>query len=279
MADKKKKNPNIAKKPPVKSVKGKADKRSAKNKQSKKPQKDKSQSFGYQLIPYITAVLAIFLLVCFIANAICNPGNELADGSESEHTLGVVGFWICQIIFGLFGPAAYAIPIILACFVIFWKKYNDRDSVTLNAVIAAITSVLLSALFHVFMHIEDGADGLVSNVAELFSEGAASEGGGVIGGLLAFALAAIVNVGGAIFILLAVLIPMVTFLAGTTPVAVVSAIAAKIKEASADRAELRKEIKKEEALEKKERLEEERAERAALREEEKAQRAEQREEA
>ena len=266
-----KKNVKGGSKAPVKNGK---DKRN--NKDTKK---DKGQSFGYQLIPYIVAVLALFLLVCFIANAICNPGNELSGGSESEHTLGIVGFWICQVMFGLFGPAAYVIPIILACFVIFWKKYNDRGSVTLNAVIAVLTSIVLSALFHVFMHITDGAEGLVSNVGELFSEGAASEGGGVIGGLLAFALSAVVNVGGTVFVLIAVLIPMATFLVGTTPVAVVSAIAAKVKAANEKKAEIKAERKKEEAIEEKERREEERAERAAMREEERARRAEEREEA
>ena len=111
MADKKK-NVTSTKKAPVKNDKNKKD--------NKKEKKDKSKSFGYQLIPYIVAVLALFLFVCFIANAICNPGNELEGGSESEHALGIVGFWICQIMFGLFGPAAYVIPIILACFTIFW---------------------------------------------------------------------------------------------------------------------------------------------------------------
>ena len=270
MADKKK-NVTSTKKAPVKNDKNKKD--------NKKEKKDKSQSFGYQLIPYIVAVLALFLFVCFIANAICNPGNELEGGSESEHALGIVGFWICQIMFGLFGPAAYVIPIILACFTIFWKKYNDRGSVALNAVIAALTSIVLSALFHVFMHIGDGAEGMVSDLAELFSEGAASEGGGVIGGLLAFALCAVVNIGGSIFVLIAVLIPMATFLVGTTPVAVVSSIAAKVKESNAKKAEIRAEQKKEKALEEKERREEERAERAAMREEERARRAEEREEA
>ena len=278
MADKNKKNVGNVKKAPVKSGNNKYDnKKNVKN--EKKEKKDTSQSFGYQLIPYIVAVLALFLFVCFIANAICNPGNSLEGGSESEHTLGIVGFWICQVMFGLFGPAAYVIPIILACFTVFWKKNNDRGSVVFNAVISLLTSIVLSSLIHVFMHIGDGVDGMVSNVSELFSEGAASEGGGVLGGLLAFALCAIVNIGGTIFLLVALLIPMITFLVGTTPVAVASAIAARVKEANAKNAEIRAERKEEKALEEKERREEERAERAAMREEERARRAEEREEA
>ena len=235
-------------------------------------------SFAYQLIPYIVAVVALFLLVCFIANAIENPGNKLLEsGRESEHPLGIVGFWICQIMFGAFGPAAYLIPLILACFVIFWKNYNRRDFVAINAIIAVFTAVVLSALVHIFAHMGGGANAFSSSFMELFREGARSEGGGFLGGYLAFALNAILNVGGAIFVLIAVLIPMIMFLVGTTPVAVASFIAGKIKKAMAEGAEIRKEKREEAAQEAKERREEERAERAVIREEERAQRAADRE--
>ena len=239
---------------------------------------DQKPSFAYQLIPYIVAVVALFFLICFISNAICNPGNELADeGREGEHALGIVGFWICQIMFGVFGPAAYVIPIIMACFVIFWSNYNRRDFVAINAVIAVLTAVVLSALIHTFLHMGGGVEAFSSDIGDLFESGAASGGGGVVGGILAFALTAIFNIGGTIFVLVAVLIPMVTFLVGTTPVEVVTFIAGKVKVAMAAGAEKRKERKEEEALDEKERREEERAERAARREEERAERDAERE--
>ena len=239
---------------------------------------DQKPSFAYQLIPYIVAVVALFFLICFISNAICNPGNELADeGREGEHALGIVGFWICQIMFGVFGPAAYVIPIIMACFVIFWSNYNRRDFVAINAVIAVLTAVVLSALIHTFLHMGGGVEAFSSDIGDLFESGAASGGGGVVGGILAFALTAIFNIGGTIFVLVAVLIPMVMFLVGTTPVEVVTFIAGKVKVAMAAGAEKRKERKEEEALDEKERREEERAERAARREEERAERDAERE--
>ncbi len=235
-------------------------------------------SFAYQLIPYIVAVLALFFLICFISNAVCNPKNVLLDeGRENEHALGIFGFWVCQIMFGVFGPAAYIIPIIMACFVIFWRNYNKRDFVAINAVIAVLTAIVLSAVFHVFMHMSGGVPAFSNDMGILFEEGARSEGGGAVGGILAFALTALLNIGGTIFVLIAVLIPMVMFLVGTTPVAVVSLIAGKVKVAMEKSAEARKERKEEAALEEKERREEEKAERAALREEERARRAEERE--
>ncbi len=235
-------------------------------------------SFAYQLVPYIVAVIALFLFICFISNAIANPNNELGlSGRESEHPLGVVGFWVCQVMFGLFGPAAYLIPLILACFVIFWRNYNKRDFVAINAVIAFLTAIVLSALLHTFIHMGDGVSDFSSKVGELFKEGTRCEGGGVVGGILAFALTAILNIGGTIFVLIAVLIPMITFLVGTTPVAVVSFIAGKVKNAMAKSAEARAEKKAEDELDEKARREDEKAERAMMREAERAQRAADRE--
>ncbi len=247
---------------------------SAKNNSQKKDQKP---SFAYQLIPYIVAVVALFFLVCFIANAICNPQNSLDGGREDEHSLGIVGFYICEVMFGAFGPAAYLIPFIMACFVIFWRNYNKRDFVAINAIIAVLTAILLSALMHTFAHMGGGIAAFTSDFGDLYDEGASSKGGGAIGGILAFALTAVLNIGGTIFVLIAVLIPMIMFLVGTTPVEVVAFIAGKVKVAMAKSAEARKERKEEEALEEKERREEEKAERAALREEERAERAAERE--
>ncbi len=273
MAQKKKTNNNNRK---AVANKGATSKSSAAKKEAKKEQKP---SFAYQLIPYIVAVLALFFLICFISNAIANPQNVLWDeGREDEHPIGVFGFWVCQVMFGVFGPAAYLIPLIMACFVIFWKNYNKRDFVAINAIIAVLTAIVLSSLIHTFTHMGGGVAAFSSDFGELFEEGACSKGGGAVGGILAFALTAILNIGGTIFVLIAVLIPMVMFLIGTTPVAVASFIAGKVKVAMEKSAEERKERREEEALEEKERREEEKAERAALREEERAQRAAEREE-
>ncbi len=240
--------------------------------------KDDKPSFAYQLIPYIFAVVALFLLICFISNAICNPSNQLEGGKESEHTLGIFGFWVCNILFGVFGPAAYILPLILICFVVFWKNYNRRDFVAINATIAVLTAIVLSGLIHTFTYIGGGKEAFISDVEYLFSEGAKSIGGGVVGGILAYALVAVLNIGGSVFVFIALLIPMVMFLLGTTPVEVASFIAKKVKIAMDKSAEERKERKAEEELDRKERLEEEKLERAAIREEEKRERAALREE-
>ena len=238
--------------------------------------KDK-QSFAYQLIPYIFGVVSLFLLLCLVANLFCNPGNSLAGGKESDHTLGVVGFWICQIFFGIFGSAAFAIPVILFCFVIFWKNYNKRDFVAINAIISVITAVSVAAFIHTLTYAGQGKGAFAFELGEFFDNGAKLVGGGFLGGVLSTALVYCFNIGGAIFVLVALLIPLVTFLAGTTPLAIAIWIKGKIKEARAEQIELKKERREEAALEKKELMEEERLERAAIRAEEREERARERE--
>lgn len=218
MADNKKKK-NVKKKAPV--DKGGAGK-SAGRKQ-----------FAYHLVPYIFALVALFLLICFISNLFCNPGNELKGGRGDEHTLGWLGFGICYGVFGIFGPAGYVIPILLIVFVIFWKNYNQRSFVAINAVIASITAIVISALIHVFTHMGDGKENFTYDVSALFEEGAELGGGGVIGGLFSYACVSVLNIFGAIFVLIALLIPMVMFLCGTTPVEVASWVFNKIKESAA----------------------------------------------
>ena len=199
----------------------------------------KKKSFVLSLIPYVIAVVALFLLICFITNLFCNPDNTLKN--PADHILGSFGYYVCNIFFGLFGVAAFIIPIIMALFVIFWNNYMRRSYVAINSVVAVAAAIVVSALLHTIVHAIDGNFTYVAN--DLFLEGAALAGGGVIGGLCSFGLQYVLNVFGTIFVLVAVLIPLVLFLCGTTPVEVAKEIADKIKEVAV--------AKKEKAVEEK----------------------------
>ena len=236
MADVKKK-----KTPP----KGGKDNNFAKGDKGKGGKKDDNKpSFAYQLIPYILGVLALLLMICFVSNLFCNPGDVLGkEGRRSEHSLGYFGYWVCNIFMGLFGPAAFAIPIILALFTIFWKNYNRRSYVAINAVIAFLSSIVVSALIHTFIHMGAGKEGFSYIAGALYNEGAELRGGGFVGGYAAYGLVAILNIFGTVFMLIVVLIPMILFLCGTTPVEVVQRIAVKVKEAAEERKEIAAEDK------------------------------------
>ncbi len=216
--------------------------------------------FAYHLIPYVFAVLAIWCILCFVANAFCNPENMLLGGRESEHTLGLVGFYFCYGLLGTFGYAAYFMPVILILFVVFWKKYDRRSFVATNMLVGFVSVSAISALCHTFMYMSGGREGFSSDISQLFLDGAAYGGGGVVGGLLSFGLVYILSIVGTIFVLVAILIPLLLFLFGTTPVEAAVFIGKRIKKsykAACERAKLRKAHKAEDkkAAEEKKRLE------------------------
>ncbi|MBQ8408798.1 MAG: DNA translocase FtsK 4TM domain-containing protein [Clostridia bacterium] len=257
-------------------------KKKAKAKESYSKEGDKAKSakkpFAYHLIPYIFAVLAVLLLLCFITNLFCNPGNILHEEErQDEHTLGLFGYWVSVFFMGVLGPAAFAVPVLLFLFVIFWKNYNRRSFVALNAVLAFIAATVCSALIHVFENMGDGREAFANNISILYWDGAALEGGGVIGGFVSYALVSLMNVVGTTFVLIAILIPIVLFLFGTTPVEVVLWLAAKIKASSEKGKERRKERKLEKEIELRERREREKEERAAQKEQERIEREQARE--
>jgi hypothetical protein len=159
------------------------------------------------------------------------------ENLKSEHILGTVGYYVCEITMGVFGPAAFAIPLLLFFFVIFWKNYNRRSFVALNAVFSFIAATVVSALAHIFIHMKEGSEAFTNSVKLLYGEGAQLGGGGVVGGFAAWMLVTLLHIAGAIFVLIAALIPMILFLCGTTPVDVVKKIVEKIKKASAEHKE------------------------------------------
>ena len=268
-------------------------KNQAKAKESNPKQKDgaivQKKPFAYHLIPYVFAVLAVFFLMCFITNLICNPANVLGENGEKEmHILGLVGYYVCEVTMGVFGPAAFALPVLLFFFVIFWKNYNRRSFVALNAVFAFIAAAVVSALVHIFMHMKEGNEAFSNTAKLLYNEGAALGGGGIVGGFVSFALVSVLNVLGACFVLVVILIPIVLFLCGTTPVEAAQWIAKKCRESSAKGAErrivkkekrhaeaLKKQEEKEALAEAKKKAEEKRLAEEARRQEEERKEAEQ----
>ena len=63
--------------------------------------------FVEQFLPYILVAVGLFLLACFITDA---TGEAT---TPAEHRMGAVGFYVCKLLFGCFGWAAYLIPPLL----------------------------------------------------------------------------------------------------------------------------------------------------------------------
>jgi len=246
----------------------KKNKQHSTEKNNKKDKKGaKKSSFAYKLIPYIFGAVALVLVLCLITTLIYVLGesNDLDD-----HALGAFGYYFSTVLLGVFGYSAFAIPVLLAMFLVFWEKYNKQSLVAINAITASVSAVIISALIHIFINMGDGKQAFTYDVVALYEDGAALRGGGVLGGLVSFALVHFANVVGAIILLILILIPMIFFLAGTTPVDAAKVIAAKIKEANEERKE---QIAKDKAYER----EQEKLDKEAEREQDKLDREAERE--
>ena len=192
MAETKKSGSSAAKK-----IQGKA--KSKVKSKAKSQAKRTGKSVLPQILPVIFLLVAIFLLVCFVANLICNPGNELKGGWEGEHAMGLLGFYVCEFFFGLFGFIAFLIPFVLAFLAMFWKRLSENGNAVSRTVLATLTVLFSSAFIHIILTLIAGED-LSYNFMELYVAGAELSGGGVVGGYLGFLFYLLLNVG-SVFVL------------------------------------------------------------------------------
>ena len=204
MADSRKKGSSVAKKAQTK-VKNKA------KSKAKSKAKRAGKSVMRQVLPVIFALAAILLLACFVTNLISNPNNELKGGGEGEHLMGLFGFYVCEIFFGLFGHVAFLIPIILAFLAIFWSRFAENGSAVGKAILATATILLTSAFIHIIIAFIE--EDFPTNFGELYAAGAALESGGIIGGYLGFVLYWLLNIG-SVFVLAITIPVLVCYLIG-----------------------------------------------------------------
>ena len=158
-----------------------------------------SKSVLPQILPVIFSIFAVFLLVCFVTNLICNPQNELKGGGEGEHIMGLLGFYVCEFFFGMFGFIAFLIPFVLAFLAMFWKRLSDKGSAKSRVVLAILTVLFAAALIHIIQTLI-ASDELSYNFGELYHTGAELAGGGIIGGYLGFLFYLLLKAG-SIFVL------------------------------------------------------------------------------
>ena len=179
-----------ASKAPAKSKTGTATVRSA----AKKPAKSKDDgqqtakvkrrsTFSEQFLPYIFGALALMFAVFLILNVL--------DGADAPktHAGGVIGYYVCRILFGCLGWSAYLLPLCFLYLAIFWRRYCEERLVAVKVILSVLLMVLISAVIHVGVCASNTDLSQVYDVGHLFRTGAVFESGGVIGGLAGYALA------------------------------------------------------------------------------------------
>ncbi|MBP3572291.1 MAG: DNA translocase FtsK 4TM domain-containing protein [Clostridia bacterium] len=201
-------------------------------------------TFSEQFLPYIFAGLALIFSVFLVLNA-------LGDAeTAADHPAGFVGFYFCQVLFGCFGWAAYLIPLLFVNLAVFWRRYCEENLVAVKVILSILLMIMISAVIHVGVCTKDPAMAEIYAPDHLYRTGAVFESGGVVGGLVGFALYAGLKLPGTVALAVVALPLMVMLLVGVTPAYVFGKLWAALKawrEKSAEEKALRREEKEAQA--------------------------------
>ncbi len=132
-----------------------------------------TELFLHQVVPYVMFWVALFAAVSFVL-------RDIAGLSEGA---GVIGNWFADFLNGLFGIAAYLLPLVMMVLSLKWKRFVREDKLAKKILLSGTFLVLLSAIIHVF---QDRADRInaVTNSETLFHNGVMRQGGGLFGGFV-----------------------------------------------------------------------------------------------
>lgn len=197
---------------------GKKAGRAAAKKVKKAGKSSKGREFSEKYLPFILGAIGFVFTAFFICHAISG-----FDVEPDEHIMGVVGYYICQFFFGLFGWTAFCIPLVLFNLAFFWRKYCKQNLVAVELVLSVTLILFIATLTHVFA-INGDEDMLRYKIAFLYEEGAMLSGGGVIGGLLGFLFWHGLKLPGTLVVMIPVLLLMIMVLMGVTPAQLIEKI-------------------------------------------------------
>jgi len=202
---------------------GTASKKNTKSSNSKQNIKKSApvseNKFFAQAAPYFLAAAAVLIAVCVI----------LGEGK--------IGSGIRGILTGLFGGAAYVLPVALLVRTVFWNRDTEEGQNVGRTSCTAIVFVLITMLLHILA----GGEPLF-DVKIHFSDGKELIGGGVVGGLLGHLIVSGFEKTCSLIIIFAVIFFLSLYIAGVTPREVVVFIAYNIKVAGERRRERKAEL-------------------------------------
>ncbi|MBR4206753.1 MAG: DNA translocase FtsK 4TM domain-containing protein [Clostridia bacterium] len=182
----------------------------AKNKQKTAVKKTGGESsFFSHAAPFLLVVLAVLAAVCVIMNE------------------GVVGKGIRGVLCGLFGGAAYALPLFLLVRALFWNRDREEQRNVGRTCATAIEALLLCMMLHlIFTWKAPEGDGLrLLDAKTFYTAGQELKGGGVTGGILGELLASSFGQVFSMIVLIVVMLLVALYIAGLTPRGAGAAIA------------------------------------------------------
>ncbi len=148
------------------------------------------------LIPCLLVLVSFFVLLCFL----------------SESATGLIGRLVRQLLYGLFGGGAYAVPALIVLTAIFWRRDYAAYNLHLRFIFSSIVLLFLSVLLY-----HAGRKDDVLNLAAFWANGQLRIGGGAVGGLAGWFLLKVIGTVGSMILTIVCLAIFGIFLFGLTP--------------------------------------------------------------
>ena len=164
-----------------------------------------SDTLIHQIMPYLLAVVAVFIVVCFF----------LVDLLAKPDAMGVVGKGLNSLLLGLFGAGAFTIPVFIIYLASVWRRSIDAGQTGYKIFFSVLSLLLFSALIHIC--VLQGGEEVTFNLKSLWQGGNAVRGGGIIGGLIGALSFLGLRFAGSLIVMIAVLCITLMFLFGLTP--------------------------------------------------------------
>ena len=210
-----------------KSTKGRTSAGSSNSKKQKKEpvkvveENERARKAVHRLMPFVLMLVSLFMVICFFMIDI------MSNGAYNEN-VGVAGNGLRNVLCGLFGPAAFLTPVVLALIAVGWRRAVEKNALLAKNLYGFFAMVMASGLMHAILHFKGAlwAEGTSFGEAikPLWELGVSLKSGGFVGGVIGELLQRYVGnigvvlvtvLGGAIF---------TVFLCGLTPGYVATAI-------------------------------------------------------
>jgi S-DNA-T family DNA segregation ATPase FtsK/SpoIIIE len=166
--------------------------------------------------------VALFAAVSFILRDLIG-----LDGST-----GVFGNWVADFLCGLFGAAAYLLPLFLVVIALRWKRFVREGILAKKLLLSASFLILLSGIIHVFQESRSTRGFLDTNGILLYQNGVIRTGGGAFGGFVGEWLGYVLRLPGTVLLAIPLLIIIGIYLVGLTPGGLWQRISLKCKQVS-----------------------------------------------
>ncbi len=208
----------------------------------------------HQIMPFVLIILALFIAACFVL-------IDLFNIQDSVKAVGTVGGFVRDVMCGLFGYAAFIMPVVLGLLAIGWHGAVENGKLIAKNLYALTFMIVFSTLVHGLFRIAEQNTG--TNVVDLYNSGKALVGGGAVGGLLGNPMAKWLGGIGFPLVFAPIAFVFFVFLMGLTPHYVMTALRYRVKLTAEKRAEKAQERREEKAIAREEAKKEKEAARAA----------------